>query len=372
MGQFIMSQHRPLPPLDAIPAYIQTIHDYQQQAQRHVPEDVWGYLNGGAMHELSVQNNCQQFQNIQLIPRHLNDLTQGNTRFHLFGLEYPHPIFLAPIGHQALFHPRAEAASALAAEVMQSNIILSTFSNTAMDELTHHNPYKWFQLYWQGSREKSLALIKQAEQSGYRALVITVDAPHVGIRDRERKLFFQLPKDMQHPHTPTHLSFPDVSPSESQLFQGLMQIAPKWSDIAWVIANTQLPVILKGILHPADAQKALDYGVAGIIVSNHGGRIVDTTISPLIALEKIRAIVPADYPVLFDGGIRRGTDVFKAIALGANAVLIGRPYIYGLATAGALGVAHVIRMLKEEFEITMALMGTATIKDINQDYIYRI
>lgn len=367
-----MSQHRPLAPLDAIPAYIQTLHDYQQQAQRHVPEDVWGYLNGGAMHELSVQNNCQQFQNIQLIPRHLNDLTQGNTRFHLFGLEYPHPIFLAPIGHQALFHPQAEAASALAAEVMQSNIILSTFSNTAMDELTHHNPYKWFQLYWQGSREKSLALIKQAEQSGYRALVITVDAPHVGIRDRERKLFFQLPKDMQHPHTPTHLSFPDVSPSESQLFQGLMQIAPKWSDIAWVIANTQLPVILKGILHPADAQKALDYGVAGIIVSNHGGRIVDTTISPLIALEKIRAIVPADYPVLFDGGIRRGTDVFKAIALGANAVLIGRPYIYGLATAGALGVAHVIRMLKEEFEITMALMGTATIKDINQDYIYRI
>jgi isopentenyl diphosphate isomerase/L-lactate dehydrogenase-like FMN-dependent dehydrogenase len=367
-----MSQHKPLAPLDAIPAYIQTIHDYQQQAQRHVPEDVWGYLNGGAMHELSVQNNCQQFQNIQLIPRHLNDLTQGNTRFHLFGLEYPHPIFLAPIGHQALFHPQAEAASALAAEVMQSNIILSTFSNTAMDELTHHNPYKWFQLYWQGSREKSLALIKQAEQSGYRALVITVDAPHVGIRDRERKLFFQLPKDMQHPHTPTHLSFPDVSPSESQLFQGLMQIAPKWSDIAWVIANTQLPVILKGILHPADAQKALDYGVAGIIVSNHGGRIVDTTISPLVALEKIRAIVPADYPVLFDGGIRRGTDVFKAIALGANAVLIGRPYIYGLATAGALGVAHVIRMLKEEFEITMALMGTATIKDINQDYIYRI
>ena len=367
-----MSQHRPLLPLDAIPAYIQTIHDYQQQAQRHVPEDVWGYLNGGAMHELSVQNNCQQFQNIQLIPRHLNDLTQGNTRFHLFGLEYPHPIFLAPIGHQALFHTQAEAASALAAEVMQSNIILSTFSNTAMDELTHHNPYKWFQLYWQGSREKSLALIKQAEQSGYRALVITVDAPHVGIRDRERKLFFQLPKDMQHPHTPTHLSFPDVSPSESQLFQGLMQIAPKWSDIAWVIANTQLPVILKGILHPADAQKALDYGVAGIIVSNHGGRIVDTTISPLVALEKIRAIVPADYPVLFDGGIRRGTDVFKAIALGANAVLIGRPYIYGLATAGALGVAHVIRMLKEEFEITMALMGTATIKDINQDYIYRI
>lgn len=371
MGGFIMHDQIPTPALNTIPSYIQTIHDYQQQAQRHVSEDVWGYLNGGAMHEISVQNNCQQFQNIQLIPRHLNDLTQGNTRFQLFGMEYPHPIFLAPIGHQALFHPQAEAASALAAELMQSNLVLSTFTNTHMAQLKLENPYKWFQLYWQGCREKSLTLIKQAEQSGYRAIVITVDAPHVGIRDRERKLFFQLPEEMQHPHTPTHLSFPDVSPSESQLFQGLMQIAPKWADIAWVIANTHLPVILKGILHPADAQKALDHGVSGIIVSNHGGRIVDTTLPPLIALQKIRAIVPPDYPVLLDGGIRRGTDVFKAIALGANAVLIGRPYIYGLATAGALGVAHVIRMLKEEFEITMALMGTATIKDINQDYIYQ-
>lgn len=365
-----MTATTPLTAFSHIPAHLQTVFDYQRQAELHLTAEVWGYLNGGAMHEISVQQNLLQFQDIQLIPRHLNDLTQGNTWLNLFGQDYPHPIFLAPIGHQALFHPHAEKASALAAETMHSNIILSTFSNTAMSELNPHNPYKWFQLYWQGSREKSLPLLQQAEQCGYKALVITVDAPHVGIRDRERKLGFQLPPEMQHPHTPTHLDFPHVSPTESQLFQGLMQVAPKWADITWLIENTKLPVILKGILHPADAQKALDYGVAGIIVSNHGGRIVDTTISPLTALQKIRAVVPPVYPVLLDGGIRRGTDIFKAIALGANAVLVGRPYIYGLAVAGALGAAHVIRILKEEFEITMALMGTATLNDINHDYIY--
>ncbi|OEY93163.1 alpha-hydroxy-acid oxidizing enzyme [Acinetobacter qingfengensis] len=364
-----MNKH-PLPPLTHIPANLQTIADYEQQAAQHLSMQTWSYLTGGAMHEISVQQNLLQFQDIQLIPRHLNDLTHGHTQITLFGKQYPHPIFLAPIGHQQLFHPQGEAASALAAEVMQANYILSTFSNTAMTEVNQNYPFKWFQLYWQGSRECSLPLIKQAEASGFQAIVITIDAPHVGIRDRERKIFFQLPENMQHPHTPTHISFPDVSPTEHPLFNGLMKIAPQWHDIEWLINNTQLPIILKGVLHPADAKKAVEMGVHGLIISNHGGRILDTTICPLHALQKIRQLVPTDYPLLLDGGIRRGTDIFKAIALGASAVLIGRPYIYGLATAGALGAAHVIRILKEEFEITMALMGTATIKDINNDHIY--
>jgi isopentenyl diphosphate isomerase/L-lactate dehydrogenase-like FMN-dependent dehydrogenase len=148
-----------------------------------------------------------------------------------------------------------------------------------------------------------------------------------------------------------------------------MQIAPKWADIEFIIANTDLPVILKGVLHPLDAKKAVEIGVKGLIISNHGGRVLDTSISPLRALENIKAVVPAEFPLLLDGGIRRGTDVFKALAMGASAVLIGRPYIHGLAVAGALGVAHVIKILKEEFEITMALMGTATTSEINQDYI---
>ncbi|MEB3768211.1 alpha-hydroxy acid oxidase [Acinetobacter sp. MD2] len=363
--------HSPLAALTQIPAHLQTVFDYEQQAQQHLSADVWGYLSGGAMQEISVQNNPRQFEQLQLIPRHLNNLTQGHTAVELFGQRYPHPIFLAPIGHQQLFHPQGEAATALAAEVMQSNYILSNFTNTAMDQLNIENPYKWFQLYWQGSKEKSYPLIQQAEQHGFKAIVVTVDAPHVGIRDRERKLGFQLPEGMQHPHTPTHIDFPQVSPTEHPLFNGLMKIAPQWDDIAWLVKNTPLPVILKGILHPADAKRAIELGVQSIIVSNHGGRILDTTISPLTALEMIKRHIPSHIPVLYDGGIRRGSDVFKAIALGASAVLIGRPYIYGLATAGALGVAHVIRCILEEFEVTMALMGTSTLKEINSEHIYR-
>ena len=358
-----MSQD-PIAPLTQIPAYLQTIADYEMEAKKHLSNMVWDYLQGGSMDEVSVRDNLQQFQDIQLLPRMLKDLSQGSTEIEIFGQKFPHPIFLAPIGHQQQFHSDAEAASALAAEVMGSNIILSTFTNTDMRALKQDNPRKWFQLYWQGDREKSLALVKMAEAHHYTALVITVDSPHTGIRDRERRAFFHLPKDMQHPHTPAHIPLPELKEGDHPVFHGLMKIAPTWEDIAWMVKQTYLPVILKGIVHPQDAQLAIQHGVKGLIISNHGGRVLDTCISPLIALQLIKKVVPADFPLLYDGGIRRGSDVFKAIALGASAVLIGRPYIYGLATAGALGVAHVIKILKEEFEITMALMGTATVAEI--------
>ena len=360
-----------VPPLTQIPAYLQTLHDYEVEAEKHVSEMVWAYLQGGSMNEVSVEDNLNQFQNIELLPRMLRDLTQGHTECEILGQKFPHPIFLAPIGHQQQFHHEAEAASALAAEVLGSNMILSTFTNTDMRKLKQDNPYKWFQLYWQGNREKSLALVKMAEAHDYKALVITVDSPHTGIRDRERHAFFHLPEGMQHPHTPTHIPLPELHEGEHPVFAGLMKIAPTWDDIAWIVKNTTLPVILKGIVHPQDAKLALQHGVQGLIISNHGGRVLDTCLSPLKALQLIKEVVPNNFPLLYDGGIRRGSDVFKALALGASAVLIGRPYIYGLVTAGALGVAHVIKILKEELEITMALMGTATLQEINKDYIFQ-
>ncbi len=360
-----------LAPLTQIPAYLQTIADYEKQAELHLPENTWHYLQGGAMNEQSVRNNLQQFQNIQLVPRLLNDLTQGSTEIEILGQKFPHPIFLAPIGHQQLFHPEGEAAAALATEVLGSNMVLSTFTNTDMRHLKQENPLKWFQLYWQGEREKSLALVRLAEQQNFKAIVITVDSPHTGIRDRERRVFFQLPEGMQHPHTPTHIPLPELEAHQHPVFEGLMHIAPKWADIEFIIANTNLPIVLKGVLHPLDAKKAVELGVQGLIISNHGGRVLDTSISPLKALENIKTVVPAEFPLLLDGGVRRGTDVFKALAMGASAILIGRPAIYGLAVAGALGVAHVLKILKEEFEITMALMGTASIKEINQEYIFQ-
>lgn len=361
----------PLDPFSQIPAHLQTLADYERQAEKHLPESTWHYLQGGAMDEVSVQENLDQFKKIQLIPRHLNDLTQGNTTCEILGQTFPHPIFLAPIGHQQLFHPDAELATALAGEVLQSNLILSTFSNTHMRSLKAENPYKWFQLYWQGDREKSLALAKIAEQHNFKALVITIDSPHSGIRDRERRVFFQLPEGMQHPHTPTHIPLPEISEDQHPVFNGLMQIAPRWDDIQWLIKNTSLPVILKGVVHPQDTEMAIQCGVQGLIISNHGGRVLDSCISPLTALQHIKAVVPQDFPLIVDGGIRRGSDVFKALALGASAVCMGRPYIHGLAVAGALGVAHVIKILQEEFEITMALAGTATLNQITSDYIFQ-
>ena len=360
-----------LAPLTQIPPYLQTIADYEKQAQLHLPENTWHYLQGGAMDEKSVRGNLTQFDNIQLVPRLLNDLTQGSTEIEILGQKFPHPIFLAPIGHQQLFHPDGEAATALASEVLGSNQVLSTFTNTDMRSLKKDNLLKWFQLYWQGDREKSLALVRLAEQQNFKAIVITVDSPHTGIRDRERRVFFQLPEGMQHPHTPTHIPLPELRADQHPVFEGLMQIAPKWADIEFIIANTELPVILKGVLHLLDAKKAIEIGVKGLIISNHGGRVLDSTIAPLKALERIKAVVPQDFPLLIDGGIRRGTDVFKALAMGASAVLIGRPAIYGLAVAGALGAAHVLKILKEEFEISMILMGTATVKEINKEYIFQ-
>lgn len=364
-----MNMENILPPLKEIPPHLQTLADYEVQAQKHLSDMVWQYLQGGAMDEYSIRDNREQFAKIQLVPRLLNDLTQGHTACEILGQTFPHPIFLAPIGHQQQFHPDAEVASALAAEVLGSNFILSTFTNTDLSSLKQENPYKWFQLYWQGEREKSLALIRLAEQQNFKAIVITVDSPHTGVRDRERRVFFHLPKNMQHPHTPSHIPLPELHENQHPVFAGLMQIAPKWADIEFIISQTELPIILKGVLHPLDAQKAVEIGVKGLIISNHGGRVLDTSISPLKALAKIKAVVPTDFPLLLDGGVRRGTDVFKAIALGASAVLIGRPYIHGLAVAGALGVAHVIKILKEEFEVTMALMGTSTLKEINADFI---
>nr|WP_174506716.1 alpha-hydroxy acid oxidase [Acinetobacter sp. Marseille-Q1620] len=359
------------PALNNIPPHLQTLADYEKEAMHFLPEATWHYLQGGAMSESSIRENLNAFEKIKLIPRHLNDLTQGNTECHFLGQTFPHPIFLAPIGHQQLFHPQAEKATSLAAEVLQSNILLSTFTNTSLQEINKENPYKWFQLYWQGEREKSLQLLREAEAHHYKAIVITVDSPHKGIRDRENQVFFQLPEGMQHPHTPAHIPLPELKEGDHPVFNGLMKIAPTWKDIEWLVEQTHLPVLLKGVLHPKDAEIALAIGIKGLIISNHGGRVLDTSISPIQALTKIRQQVPRDFPLLLDGGIRRGTDVFKALAMGANAVLIGRPYIHGLTVAGALGVAHVIRILKEEFEITMALMGTASTKEINLEYIFQ-
>ncbi|WP_168459992.1 alpha-hydroxy acid oxidase [Acinetobacter sp. A1] len=361
----------PLAALNHIPPHLQTIADYQKQAQLHLNAATWANLEGAAGDEYSLNNNRAAFANIQLLPRHLNSFKDANTQIQLLGKHYPHPIFLAPVAYQQLFHPQGEIATAQAASAMQAPMILSHLSTTSMATLDQvSSAPKWFQLYWQGSRETSLDLVLQAQHYAYQAIVLTVDTPHMGIRDRERRAYFQLPAHIRAVHHHPVSTIP-LKDNQHALFDGLMQQAATWEDIAWLVQHSPLPILLKGILHPADAQQAYQYGVQGIIVSNHGGRVLDTTVSPIQVLSTMRKILPHDFPILLDSGIRRGTDIFKALALGANAVLIGRPYIYGLAVAGALGAAHSIKLLKEEFEVSMALMGTSSIEQINNSYIYQ-
>ena len=223
----------------------------------------------------------------------------------------------------------------------------------------------WFQLYLQHDRGFTQALVQRVEAAGYEALVLTVDAPTSGVRDRERRAGFRLPPGVG----PVNLAGlpppppPDLRPGQSALFDGLLHQAPTWDDVAWLQSITRLPVLLKGVLHPADARQAVAAGAAGLIVSNHGGRTLDTAPATATALPRVVQAVGGAVPVLVDGGIRRGTDVLKAMALGASAVLVGRPAVWGLANAGATGVAHVLRLLRDELEVAMALTGCATLAD---------
>jgi 4-hydroxymandelate oxidase len=202
--------------------------------------------------------------------------------------------------------------------------------------------------------------VRRAEHAGFEALVLTVDAPAHGARDRERRAGFQLPPGI----SAVHLADLAPAPAGPGLCGGLGDAAATWDDVAWLQSNTRLPVLLKGVLHPADAAQAASLGLAGLVVSNHGGRTLDTAPATAQVLPRIVDAVAGSLPVLVDGGIRRGTDVLKAIALGASAVMVGRPYVYGLANAGAVGVAHVLRLLRDELEIAMALCGCATLEGV--------
>lgn len=357
-------------PLSAIPPDIVCAADYAKHARNHIDDTAWAYLQGGAADELTLTENSDAWRKLQLWPRTLADVRGGHTRCTLFGDTLAHPIILAPVATQRVFHAEGELASVLAAGVMGGLAIVATQASIALEDIAENaqGPL-WFQLYWQGNREATLTLIKRAEAAGYRALVFTIDAPISGARNREQRAGFSVPAHAAHANV-LPISLPVLQDNMSAVFDGLMTLAPVWDDLHWLTHKTSLPVLLKGIMHPDDAIKAVEMGAAGIVVSNHGGRVLDSAPATLTVLSSVVAAVNGAVPVLVDGGIRRGTDIVKARALGATAVLIGRPYIHALATAGALGVAHLIRLLREELEIAMALTGCKTLDDINKSTLY--
>ena len=351
--------------------------DHERLARERLPAPAWAYLDGDAADGLTRRDNEDAWQRLRLWPRVLRPLAGGHTRCSLLGRTWPSPLLIAPTALHRLAHPDGEAASALAAGVLGAGYVLSTLSSLPLEDVARvflPEPQRgplWFQLYWQPDRGLVAELLQRAEAAGFEAIVLTVDAPCQGVRDAERRSGFTLPAGVVAAHLHGRAALPiEVPPGGSQLFDGLLRHAPAWADIAWLRGHTRLPLLLKGVLHPADARQAAAVGVDGLIVSNHGGRVLDTTPAtaealPLIADALAAAAGPA--PVLLvDGGIRRGTDVLKALALGAQAVLVGRPVLHGLAVGGAQGVAHVLRLLRDEFEAAMALTGCATLADIDR------
>ena len=350
---------------------IVSLPDHEQHARQQLDDNAWAYFSGGAADEITLRSNRSAWDALPLWPRVLRPLAGGHTRVSLLGRTLAHPILLAPVAFQRLAHPDGEVAMAYAASALGAGVVLSTQASMPLEAVAQavlpdagRGPL-WFQLYLQPDRSFTRALVQRAEAAGYEALVLTVDAPTSGARDRERRAGFHLPAGVG----PVNLAglqsppSPSLAPGQSALFDGLLHHAPTWDDIAWLRSITRLPVLLKGVLHPADAQQAVAAGAAGIIVSNHGGRTLDTAPATATALPRVVQAVAGTVPVLVDGGIRRGTDVLKAMALGASAVLIGRPAIWGLANAGAAGVAHVLRLMRDELEIAMALTGCATLAD---------
>jgi len=351
-----------------------TLADHERHARARLDANAWAYFSGGAGDEHTLHANRHAWDTIALLPRVLRPLAGGHTRCTLLGRELAHPILLAPVAYQCLAHPDGEIATAWAAAALGAGMVLSMQSSTTLEAVASAmvgdrsaGPL-WLQLYLQHDRALVRELIVRAEAAGYEALVLTVDAPTSGVRDRERRAGFALPPGIRAANLSAMAAPPPMrlGAGQSALFDGLLQHAPTWDDVAWLQAQTRLPVLLKGVLHPEDARLAAAQGIAGLIVSNHGGRTLDTALSTASALPRIADAVGGAVPLLVDGGVRRGTDVFKALALGATAVLVGRPVVWGLAHAGAAGVAHVLRVLRDELEVAMALTGCATLGGISR------
>lgn len=367
-----------IPAVQPVPPGVVTLEDHAEHARTRLDDQAWAYFSGGAGDEITLRANRSGWDALQLSTRVLRKLNGGHTRVQLLGRTLAHPVLLAPVAYQKLAHPDGELATAFAAAMQGAGMVLSAQSSVLLEQVAQaylsevaRGPL-WFQLYVQHDRGYTRELIARAEGAGYEALVVTVDAPSSGARDRERRAGFQLPPGISAvnlaglaPPAPRSLA-----PHQSRMFDGLLHAAPTWDDMAWIKSCTRLPVLLKGIMHPDDALLAREQGMDGAIVSNHGGRTLDTMPPTCAVLPRIRDAVGAEYPLLVDGGIRRGTDVLKAIALGANAVMVGRPVVYGLANAGAVGVSHVLRLLRDELEIAMALCGCATPADVCRHVLF--
>lgn len=349
------------------------VADFERAAQAQMSSMAWEYVAGGAADEITLRWNQEAYRRLRLRPRALVDVSQLDTTVRLFGRELPHPILFAPAAYQKLFHPEGELAVVQGANATDTTFTVSTSATTSIEDIAAaaKKPL-WFQLYVQRDRELTRELVRRAAAAGYEALVVTVDTPVLGPRYRELRAKFALPPGMERVNLRGSKGVTGAHrPTEKEIYSVTLDPTLTWKDIEWLRGITRLPVLLKGIMTADDAERAVQAGVAGIIVSNHGARNLDTLPATLDTLPEVAAKISGRLPVLFDGGIRRGTDILKALALGANAVMIGRPYLFGLGAQGATGVARVVNVLRRELESAMALTGRRTLADLDASVIWR-
>jgi isopentenyl diphosphate isomerase/L-lactate dehydrogenase-like FMN-dependent dehydrogenase len=344
----------------------------EQKAKDVLSAPAFDYVAGGAGGESTIRANGEAFYRWRIVPRMLRDVSKRDLSVELFGEQLPAPVILGPVGVQGILHAEGELASARAAAALGLPFTLSTAASRSIEEVARAvdstgEGAHWFQLYWGKNPDLTASMLQRAERAGYKALVVTLDTGMLAWRER----------DLQHAYLPFILGQGLGNYFSDPVFRALLPEPPEqnpaaaiqvwsslfsnttltWRDIPFLRKHTALPILLKGILHPDDANHAMDAGVDGVIVSNHGGRQVDGAIATLEALPAIVREVNGRIPVLFDGGVRRGADVFKALALGARAVLLGRLYTWGLAVAGEQGVRDVVLNLVADLDLTMALSG---------------
>ncbi|GAB4395891.1 MAG: lactate 2-monooxygenase [Microscillaceae bacterium] len=352
-------------------------------AREKMKPEAFAYIAGGAGSGATVSHNVQAFTQWEIVPRMLRDVSQAHSQINLLGHTWASPIALAPIGVLSIAHPEAEVAVAKAAAALQIPFTLSTVSSKTMEEVASAagDSPRFFQLYWGRNPEFMKSLITRAEKAGYSALMVTLDTRMLAWRDldiAQAYLPFLYGEGLANYFSdPVFRSLlkepPEQNPMAAIMLFGQVFTNPAltWEDFKILREHTRMPILLKGILHPEDARMALDHGADGVVVSNHGGRQVEGAVSALRMLPEVAQALDGRGTVLFDSGIRKGADVFKAIALGADAVLLGRPYPYGLALAGEAGVFHVAANLMADADLTLALSGLSTWGEVDGNYVRR-
>jgi L-lactate dehydrogenase (cytochrome) len=360
-----------------------SVGELEDSAREVMSPEAFGYVAGGAGSERTVRANRAAFDRLQIVPRMLRDVSARDLATSVLGTKMPAPLLLAPVGVQSIVHPEAELATGRAAASVGIPAILSTAASHSIEQVAEAvgDASRWYQLYWPKDRDLAASFVARAGEAGYGAIVVTLDTWMLGWR----------PRDLQGAYLPFLKGEGVANYFSDPVFRAALEKPPEedpgpaighwaaqfsnptitWQDLEWLRGQTALPILLKGILNGEDARLAVQAGAAGVIVSNHGGRQVDGAIAALDALPGVREAVGEGFPVLFDSGIRTGADVFKALALGADAVCLGRPFVWGLALDGQAGVEHVLRCLLAELDLTLALSGYTSPGEVDASALTR-